>query len=114
MRAMMSDYNLCCRPQARTNVNNLGERCTAEISASARSPRAVILAICYFVCSCCQSRKLERRVEHSLSRVKCLFCIRASSVPRMGKIIEKVLISVAFSELKVSFWASSNCIKHME
>ncbi|XLR08399.1 hypothetical protein S83_036337 [Arachis hypogaea] len=38
----------------------------------------------------------------------------AYPVPRMGKIIEKVLISVAFSELKVSFWASSNCIKHME
>ncbi|XLU43056.1 hypothetical protein S245_037870, partial [Arachis hypogaea] len=54
----------------------------------------------FTICSCCQSRKLERRVEHSLSRVKCLFCIRASSVPRMGKIIEKVLISVAFSELK--------------
>ncbi|XLS70652.1 hypothetical protein HN51_027517, partial [Arachis hypogaea] len=32
---MMRDYSLCCRLQARTNVNNLGERCAIEISGSA-------------------------------------------------------------------------------
>ncbi|QHO33900.1 uncharacterized protein DS421_9g262360 [Arachis hypogaea] len=31
----MRDYSLCCRLQARTNVNNLGERCAIEISGSA-------------------------------------------------------------------------------
>ncbi|RYR31412.1 hypothetical protein Ahy_B01g056225 isoform B [Arachis hypogaea] len=77
MRAMMSDYNLCCRPQARTNVNNLGERCTAEISASARSPPHVVKV---------GNWKGESNIAYP--------------VPRMGKIIEKVLISVAFSELK--------------
>ncbi|QHO20975.1 uncharacterized protein DS421_11g342620 [Arachis hypogaea] len=112
MRAMMSDYNLCCRPQARTNVNNLGERCTAEISASARSPRAVILAICYFVwywifnlfdlgfLLCFGIFDLMFAHVVKVGNWKGESNI-AYPVPRMGKIIEKVLISVAFSELKV-------------
>ncbi|RYR31411.1 hypothetical protein Ahy_B01g056225 isoform A [Arachis hypogaea] len=88
MRAMMSDYNLCCRPQARTNVNNLGERCTAEISASARSPRAETNLISLVAAHVVKvgNWKGESNIAYP--------------VPRMGKIIEKVLISVAFSELK--------------